>query len=224
MLLCNRGFSQTDDNLGKLAGDDIFINWVASVSNNELDVYLDIRTQLGENSNYFHQALLETKTNEDVESVFAKFGYDPENSDQKMAEHLVHGLYFKQERPEIWQLPEPDRLEVIKEAYYQGMNSSDPRWVELRNNLLNRVQAHCGSTGRIVPSEIAGCFWDALSDVVQIVGGFQVLITAVNNANWVAAIAAIKKILKTMGRRLGWFGLAITAFDIGLCLWEANET
>jgi len=217
-------FSQTPkDPIGYLVNNDDFINWVSSTTNNEWDIQVDFKNQLGERLGKFKNDLTSTQTNEQVNQVISNYGLDPEFSDQKMAEHLVSGLYFKQENSWLWELAETDRMDIIRKSYYQGMASSDPRWTAITSILISKIYTHCGTTGRISPAEIADCFWDAVKEAVGIIGGIAMVVSAVNAGNWPAMIAAVKKVLKTAARRLGWFGLAAAAIDIGICIWNAND-
>jgi hypothetical protein len=217
-------FSQTPkDPVSYLVNNDDFINWVSNVTNNEWEIQVDFKKQLGDNIGGFRKSLSLTQTHEDVNNVIAEYGLDPEFSDQKMAEHLVFGIYLKQQNPWLWALAETERTEIVRQSYFQGMSSNDPRWISIKSNLLNLVQTHCGSTGRISASEIAECFWEAAKEAFAIVGGIAAVVGAVNAGNWSAMIGAIKKVLKTAARRLGWFGLAVAAIDIGICIWNAND-
>lgn len=206
-----------------LVSNNDFINWISNVASNEWDIQVDFNSQLGNKINEFRKALNSTQTNEDVNKVISTYGLDPEFSDQKMAEHIAFGLYLKQDNPWLWDLGENDRVDIIRRAYFQGMSSNDPRWVSVKSNLLGKVQLHSGATGRITAAEIADCFWDMIKDAISIVGGFTAVVNAINQGNWPATVAAIKKVLKSMGRKLGWFGLAIAAIDIGVCIWNAND-
>jgi len=217
-------FSQKPkDPVGYLVNSNDFINWISNVTNNEWEIQADFKKQLGDNIGGFRKSLSLAQTHEDVNNVIAEYSLDPEFSDQKMAEHLAFGLYLKQQNPWLWELAENERTEIVRQAYYQGMSSNDSRWISIKSNLLNIVQTHCGSTGRITPSEIVDCFWSTIKDAVGIIGGIAAVVGAINEGNWAATIAAIKKVLKTAARRFGWFGLAIAAIDIGICIWNAND-
>jgi len=207
-----------------LVNNNDFINWISNVTNNEWDILVDFNSQLGNRVGDFRNALNSTQTDEDVNKVISTYGLNSEFSDQKMAEHIVFGLYLKQENPWLWDVSDKDRVDIIRRAYFQGMSSNDPRWVSIKNNLLSKVQIRCGTTGRVSPAEIADCFWDTITDALSIIGGFTAVVNAINEGNWSATVAAIKKILKSMGRKLGWFGLAVAAIDIGICIWNANES
>lgn len=206
-----------------LVNNNDFINWISSVTNNEWDIQVDFNRQLGNKVGDFRNALSSTQSHEDVNKVILSYGLDPEFSDQKMAEHIVFGLYLKQENSWLWDIAEIERVDIIKRAYFQGMSSNDSRWISIKNSLLSKIQIHCGTTGRISPSEIANCFWQTITDAVGILGGFTAIVNAINDGNWPATIAAIKRVLKSVGRKFGWFGLAIAAIDIGICIWNANE-
>lgn len=217
-------FSQTPkDPVGYLVNNDDFINWVSNVTNNEWEIQVDFKKQLGDKLGGFRKSLSLTQTHDDVNNVIAQYGLDPEFSDQKMAEHLAFGIYLRQQNPWLWELAENERTEIVRQSYFQGMSSNDPRWVSIKSSLLNLVQTHCGTTGRISPSEIADCFWAVVKEAVGIVGGIAAVVGAINEGNWTAMISGIKKVLKTAARRFGWFGLAIAAIDIGICIWNAND-
>jgi hypothetical protein len=210
------------DPINYLVNNNDFINWVSNVTNNEWDIQVDFKNQLGEKVNAFKKVLLGTQTNDEVNNVISNFGLDPEFSDQKMAEHIVFGLYFKQENPWLWELAESERVQLIRDAYFKGMSSVDPRWTSIQSNLLNKIQVHCGTTGRITGAEIANCFWDVVVGAAGILTGITTAVTAINSGNWSAAVSAVKKVLKGAARKFGWVGLAIAAIDVALCLWDAN--
>ena len=216
-----RGTSQVVESPSSLAFDDNFINWIYSVALNEWAVQTDMAYQLGSQVDPFRKAVSNAASADEINQVFNKFSYDPEFGDQKMAEHIVHGLYFRQENPGLWNVSSEERLKIIKDAYYTGVNSSDPRWGKFKNDLTAAVFQHCASTGRMEPEwgDIVDCIWGAVKEVVNLVGDFAAIVTAVNAGNWNAAVAAIKRFLKTTGRRLGWLGLALTALDIAICIF-----
>ena len=221
-LIVFSSFSQEDGNSKQLAFNQDFINWVSSVTNNEWDIQVDFRTQLKERLIAFKDALIKTQSNNEVNMVINNFKLDPEFSDQQMAEHLVYGFYVKQSNPAVWNLPPEERKVIIKEAYLQGMNSNDARWIKIKENLIGKVFQHCGSTARVTVSEIIGCFWETIEAAIP-VASVTALATAINSGSWSASVAAIKKLLKTVARKFGWFGLAVAAIDVGICIWDANN-
>lgn len=214
-------FSQEGDPAKYLANNNDFINWVSSVTNNEWDVYLDFKKQLGDQLDEFkNELIIASQYDNGVNGVISKYNLDPEFSDQKIAEHITYGLYLKQENPWLWQLADNERLEHMKTAYFYGMSSDNPRWQAIKQTLLSKVFAHCGTQTKII-DDIIACFWDTIKSAAAIVTGFQLLTNAINSGNWSATISAVKKILKSAGRNLGWFGAAIAAIDIALCIWDA---
>jgi hypothetical protein len=222
IIISTISYTQETNPAKSLVANNDFINWINSLTNNEWEIYLDFKNQLGNRLAEFKNTLLTATNNEDVNKVISKFGLNAEFSDQKMAEHLVFGLYFKQENPWLWSLSESERLKIIHDAFFAGMSSIDPRWAAIQQNLRRKVETHCGTTFRMI-DDIISCFWDTIKEGVGIVTGFTALTSAINNGNWSATISAIKKILKTAGRRLGWFGLAIAAVDIGICIWNSVD-
>lgn len=215
-------YSQEVDPVKTLVGNNDFINWINSLTNNEWEIQVDFKNQLGNRLPEFKNALLTTKNDDDVNRVISKFGLNSEFSDQKMAEHLVYGIYFKQENKWLWDIQEDQRIKILNDAFFAGMASADPRWVAIQHNLRKKVEIHCGTTVKMI-DDIVNCFWDVIRDGASIITGFAALTTAVNNGNWSASISAIKKILKTAGRKLGWFGLAVAAIDVGICIWNSLD-
>ena len=216
-------FSQRpSDPVNYLVNNDDFINWISSVTNNQWEIQVDFSKQLGEKFKEFQNVLRSTKTSEDVDKTILEYGLDPEFSDQKIAEHIASGLPLIQNNPWLWEDWERGGIDIIRQAYFRGMASNDSRWMSVVNGLLSQIQGHCGTTNRISASEIASCFWDTITSAFQILGDITAIVTAVNGGNLTAAIAAIKKVLKSMSRKFGWFGLAIAAIDIGVCIWNAN--
>src|SRR5687768_14179322 len=216
-------FSQEGDPAKYLVNNIDFINWVSNVTNNEWDVYLDFKKQLGDQLDEFRTELqTATQYEEGVDGVITKFNLNPEFSDEKFAEHITYGLYFKQENPWLWQLSDQERLGIIKTAYYNGMSSDDPRWQAIKQTLLSKTFEHCGTQIKLI-DDIISCFWETLKSAAAIVTGFHLLANAINNGNWSATVSAVKKILKSAGRNLGWFGLAIAAIDITICILNAAD-
>src|SRR5687768_10160355 len=195
------GSAQKTESDPSLTYNDDYINWVRSVLFNEWDVKTDMQQQLGARLFEFRDVLSTAQNPDEVNSIIAKFGYDPEYGDQKMAEHLTYGLYFKQQLPSIWERDPETRTMRIRNAYYEGMSSNDSRWIALKSELMSKIQFHCGTNRMPSMDEIIDCFWDTLRSVVDVVGSFAGLVTAINNGNWNAAVAAIKKIIKTGGRK-----------------------
>lgn len=223
LLLINIiSYTQEVNPAKSLVANNDFINWINSITNNEWEIHMDFKNQLGNRLVEFKNALLSTTNDEEVNRVISKFGLNSEFSDQKMAEHLVFGLYFKQENPWLWGISESERIKIIHDAFFAGMSSADPRWTAIQHNLRSKIEIHCGTTVRMI-DDIISCFWDTIKEGVGIVTGFAALTSAINNGNWSGTISAIKKILKTAGRKLGWFGLAIAAVDIGICIWNSVD-
>jgi len=216
-------YAQNEEFTRNLVSNPDFINWIANTTVNEWDISVELEDQMGDKLGKFKEALLAAESDDDVNNVISEFGLDPEYADQKMAEHIVYGLYFRQQNPWLWDLPESERILLIRNAYFQGMHSDLPEWNSIKSNLLSRIITRCGTTTRITAAEIADCFWSVIVDAAKILGGITALVSAINTGSLNAAVVAVKKILKTAGRRLGWFGLAIAAIDVAICIWNAND-
>src|SRR5688500_13293053 len=222
LIINSISYSQEVNPAKTLVGNNDFINWINSITNNQWEIQVDFKNQLGNRLPEFKNELLTTKNDDDVNRVISKFGLNSEFSDQKMAEHLTFGLYFKQENPWLWGMPEDERIKIIHEAFFAGMSSADPRWVSIQHNLRRKVEIHCGTIVKMI-DDIIGCFWNTVKEAAVIITGFSLLRDYINSGNWPGTISAIKKILKTAGRKLGWFGLAVAAIDIGICIWDSLD-
>jgi len=223
LLIINTiSYSQEVNPAKTLVANNDFINWINSITNNQWEVQVDFKNQLGNTLTEFKNELLTTKNDDEVNRVISKFGLNSEFSDQKMAEHLVYGLYFKQQNQWLWGIPEDERIKIIHEAFFAGMTSADQRWVSIQLNLRRKVEIHCGTTVKMM-DDIISCFWDTIKDAAAIITGFKILSDQINSGNWSGTISTIKRILKSAGRKLGWFGLAIAAVDIGICIWNSVD-
>lgn len=198
-----------------LAHNDDFVSFVNTLMVNDLKIASEMNNQLGEQLPAFRETLSATASQEEFDAVIARFGLDRTVIDESMAESLAYGMILKQKDGWLWDLS-PSRLqEVMVSAIIKGLNTSDPRWDKIRSLVIG---GGSGTQAKVSIYSVANCIWDSIKETLNIVGNAAAVLAAANQGNMTVLMAELKILLKKGGKKLGWFGLALTAIDIAMCI------
>jgi hypothetical protein len=221
-VMCNIN-AQTNDDILKLAGNDDFINFVSSTSTNQIKIQKDFKNQLQSNYSAFWKTLKTNNTNDEVEATISQFQLNPEISTDLMAEHLAYQYIFLKNNPWVMALSTEQQRNLILAAYDYGIKSDDFRWKNFRDAVLSEVdQTVIGGQNKSMPEIVLGCVRETVEDAFNIGIEIGLVVLAVQDGSLSATVTAIKKLLKKLGKRFGWFGLAIAAWDIGWCIYNQS--
>jgi len=141
---------------------------------------------------------------------------------------MAGAVLFRVAHPEFDNMPEDQRTAIFSQAFVSGMNSDDPRWIDIRNGAG-------GLLGNFYNDEIykadpdwtdyVDCFMQQVQQIWVGAMALNVVIESIKTGKVGKAIGAVKTFIKTaVGRTLGWVGLAIMAWNIFDCIWDVAHS
>lgn len=207
-----------------LTFDQSFITMVHySVSNLGAGLYMN--SVLGNNILTFLNGLKSCGNNATcVTNAVLRNNLSVDTLDEYFYSAMAGALIFHVAHPEFDNMQENQRSVIFSQAFVSGMNSDDPRWIDIKNIVG-------GLLGNFYNDEIykADPDWTGYVDcfMAQVRGiwvgamALNMVVEGMKTGSITKAFSALKTFLKTgVGRALGWVGLAIMAWEIFDCCWD----
>jgi len=207
-----------------LTFDRSFIDMVRySVSNLGAGQYLNLK--LGNNTLTFLNELKLCGSNTScVTNTVFRNNLSVDTLDEYFYNAMAGALLFRVDHPEFDKMQEGERSIIFSQAFVSGMNSDDPRWIEIKNiaggllgNFYNDeiYKADPDWTGYV------DCFMAQINGIWTGALALSTVIEGIKTGSIGKALGALKTFLKTgVGRALSWVGLAIMAWEIFDCCWD----
>ncbi len=206
-----------------LVSDQSFIDFVAYAADN-LGAGIHLRSRLGASAPVFFQQLQSCTGNSScINAIVADYGVDGALLDEYFFSAMSAALLFQVARPEFEKMTEVQRNALFAQAITEGFQSSDLRWVKIRQNLDRYRPYFQNDLYKADPgwNQIAGCVIKAVGGIFTSVLGLMDIKSYIKSGKIAKAVSTIKDFLKTgLGRTLSWVGLALTAWEIADCIYD----
>lgn len=209
-----------------LTYDQSFIDFVYhSLRNIAAGKY--IQNAAGRGASDYVYNLSTCTTGDCVSQVSATYGISLDILDDYVYSAMAAGVLLRYYHPELEKMSDYDRNQIFSQSLRSGMNSTDARWLKIKQEISPLLPSFSDEIYRPAPdwTDYVDCFVQELGGVFVGVLKIGAVVESIRKGQVAKAISALKSFLKsTVGRTLSYVGLAIMAWDIFSCCYDVyNE-